>query len=119
MKATDPQKEAEKILWSLQNNYRTGEQRKLFQPNRKKIYSSKSTINYLLSVLCVLLMASFLFRFLIKEPVAVCLFEDMCIHSQQTPILYVLFIFFNLCVIIFGVYFAYRIGRFFGKKLQI
>lgn len=54
--------EAEKVLWSLQNNKRTENQRNVFKPNGKTP-KKKNGWRYIFSVLGILFVISFLLTF--------------------------------------------------------
>ncbi|MDO5607108.1 MAG: hypothetical protein Q4G08_01510 [Capnocytophaga sp.] len=117
MPSNHPDTAAKEVLWSLQNNKRTAEESRRFRPTGKK--PRKNGLRYVLLVFAGLLGFSVLLAFFVKEPVELCLAEGFCVHSAETPLRYILFVFFNLCVLVFGVYFAYRIGSYFGKKWQL
>lgn len=49
----------------------------------------------------------------------VCPFENFCVHSGNNPVAYTIFVFTNLVIVVFGIWFAYRIGHYLGKKVQL
>lgn len=110
--------EAEKVLWSLQNNKRTESERSVFKPNGKTP-KKKNGWRYIFSVLGILLIISFLLTFFVDKPMEVCPFKNFCIHSGNNPVSYTVFVFTNLVIVVFGIWFAYRIGHYLGKKVQL
>lgn len=105
-----------KKTWSLQQDKRTESQRSMFQPTGKTV--KKNDWRYVLSVLLILLLMSYLFTFFTQKKVAICFTQDICFNSYDNRWVYVLFVYFNVLLLVFGVYFAYRFGSYLGKKLK-
>ena len=111
----DVDNEAKKVIWSLQNNVRSEEERNVFKPTGKKPKSNGP--KYVAVVLIGLLAISFVMAQFQKQIVDVCIFSEICINSEDNPWLYVLYIFGNNVILVFGIYFAYRIGKYLAAKL--
>ncbi|AWM12896.1 hypothetical protein NHF50_03110 [Flavobacterium sp. NRK F10] len=112
----DVDSEAKKVIWSLQNNVRSEEERNVFKPTGKKPKSN--TLKYVLVVLTGLLAISFVMAQFQKTAVDVCIVSDFCINSEQDALLYVLYVFINVVLVVFGIYFAYRIGKYLAGRLM-
>ena len=111
----DIDNDAKKVIWSLQNNVRSEEERNVFKPTGKKIKSNNW--KYILIVLVGLLSISYLMTQFQKEVLSICFNQTFCIDSQQDKLLYVGYVFITNVVLVFGIYFAYRIGKWLAYKL--
>lgn len=107
--------EANKVIWSLQNNKRTEEESNLFKPTGKK--PKKNGLKYVLIVLLGLFSLSFIMTQFAKESIEVCFLSDYCINSSEDKLWYTLYVFITNVIIVFGVYFAYRIGKYLASKI--
>lgn len=108
--------EAEKVIWSLQNNKRSEEERNAFKPTGRKPKSNGP--KYVAVVLLALLVVSFLMTQFQKEVVSVCITSNYCIDSEIDKFQYILYVFITNVILVFGIYFAYKIGVFIGNKLK-
>lgn len=106
--------EAKKVIWSLQNNKRTEEERNVFKPTGKK--PKKNGLKYIAIVLVGLLSVSFLMTQFQKNVVNVCLTSNFCIDSELDKIYYLIYVFITNTILVFGIYFAYRIGKWLANK---
>lgn len=88
----------------------------MFQPTGKT--TKKNHGRYVLSVLGVLLIISYLLTFFAEKKIQICLTESLCFNSYDHPLVYGLFVYFNVLLLVFGVYFAYRFGSYLGRKLK-
>lgn len=109
-------KEAEKVLWSLQNNKRNEAERKAFKPTGKKPKSNN--LKYIVVVLLAILALSFLLTQFQKEDIQICITSNFCFNSQSDLLLYTLYIFTTNIILVFGIYFAYKLGSFLARRLQ-
>ena len=107
--------EAKKVIWSLQNNKRTEEERNIFKPTGKK--PNKNGLKYILIVLIGLLSISFVMTQFVKESIDICIFSNFCFNSIEDKLLYTLYVFVTNVILVFGVYFAYRIGKYLASKI--
>lgn len=108
--------EAKKVMWSLQNNKRSEEERNVFKPTGKKPKSNGP--KYVAVVLLILLVLSFLMIQFQSEPVMVCVFSNFCIDSELEPFLYLVYVFVTNVILVFGIYFAYKFGKIIGERLK-
>lgn len=108
--------EAKEVIWSLQKNKRKEKEQKAFQPKGKG--PKKNTMRYVLGVLLGLLVLSYLLTKFQKQPVTVCILPDFCIDSEYDAVLYTLYVFMTNVILVFGIYYAYKIGKFLGNKLR-
>lgn len=108
--------EAKKVLWSLQNNKRTEEERNAFKPTGKKPKSNGP--KYVAIVLLGLLAISFLMIQFQKETVQVCVIANYCIDSSVDKTAYLSYVFVTNVILVFGIYYAYKIGKILGEKLK-
>ena len=109
--------EAKKVIWSLQNNKRSEEERNVFQPTGKK--PIRKEFIYFTVTFFTLLLLSFLLTQFSNENNQICLTDDFCFFSKTNPIYYTLYVFGNLLVLILGVFIAYKIGKKLAAKLQV
>ena len=84
----DVDSEAKKVIWSLQNNVRSEEERNVFKPTGKKPKSNGP--KYVAVVLIGLLAISFVMVQFQKAAVDVCITPAFCINSEDDLLLYVL-----------------------------
>lgn len=108
-------KEAEKVIWSLQNNKRSKGKKELFTPTGKT--PRKNNWKYITVVLLGLFSLSALLYTFLDKTVKICWNSTYCFTSENNPVQYIFYIFINVVVITFGIYFAYRIGNYLAKKL--
>ncbi len=108
--------EAKKVLWSLQNNKRNDEQRDAFKPTGKK--PKKNGLKYVTVVLFALFVVSFLLVQFQKEVVTVCITNEFCIDSEYDKWLYILYVFVTNIILVFGIYFAYKLGINLAKIIK-
>jgi len=108
--------DAKKVLWSLQNNKRNQEERNAFKPTGKKPKSNGP--KYVTVVLIGLLALSFLMTQFQKTTINVCITSTYCIDSEHDTFQYVLYVFITNVIVVFGIYFAYKIGVWIGEKLK-
>lgn len=114
----DIDEEAKKVVWSLQNNKRTVEERNVFKPTGKK--PMNKNIVYVIASLVVLLLLSFLLTQFNAEDKEFCfLINSYCYSSLNDRSLYVLYTFLNLLVIIIGVFAAYLVGKKLGNRIKL
>lgn len=110
--------EAKKVVWSLQNNKRTVEERTVFKPTGKK--PMDKNIIYVLVSVSVLLLLSFLLTQFDAEDKEFCfLIDSYCYSSLHDKSLYVLYTFLNLLIVIIGFFLAYFVGKKLGNKFKI
>lgn len=107
--------EAKKVIWSLQNNVRSEEERNVFKPTGNKPKSNNW--KYVSVVLIGLLTVSYLMTQFQKNVLSICITQTFCIDSEQDKMLYVGYVFITNVVLVFGIYFAYRIGKWLANKL--
>lgn len=114
----DIDKEAKKVVWSLQNNKRSEEERNVFKPTGKKPLNKN--VIYIFTSIGVLLVLSFLLTQFNSEEKEFCfLIDSLCFLSSDEPILFVLYTFLNLLIIIIGIFAAYIIGTKLGNRYKI
>lgn len=114
----DIDEEAKKVVWSLQNNKRTVEERNVFKPTGKK--PKNKNVIYILVSMAVLLLLSFLLTQFNAEDKEFCFWiNSYCYSSLNDKSLYVLYTFLNLLIIIIGVFVAYLVGKKLGNKYKI
>ena len=113
----DVDDEAKKVIWSLQNNKRSEEERNVFQPTGKK--PIRKEIKYFVVSFFVLLLLSFLLTQFSTDNEEICIMEDFCFFTKDNADYYTLYVFWNLLIIIIGLFIAYKIGKKIGNKLQV
>lgn len=114
----DIDEEAKKIVWSLQNNKRSEEERNVFRPTGKKPMNKNGI--YIFTSIGVLLLLSFLLTQFNSEEKEFCfLIDSLCYSSKENKWLYVLYTFLNLVVLIVGILIAYLVGKKIGKKIKV
>lgn len=114
----DIDEEAKKVVWSLQNNKRSEEERNVFKPTGKK--PMNKNVIYIFTSICILLLLSFLLtQFKTEEKEFCFLLDSLCFYSSEDKLLYVLYIFLNLLIVIIGIFAAYMIGKKLGNKYKI
>ena len=115
----DVDDEAKKVIWSLQNNKRSEEERNVFQPTGKKPINKN--IVYLFSALGITFLMSFLLtQFSSDQSKDFCfLMDDFCFNSIESPLVYTFYIFMNVWVLILAIGIAYKIGKKLGNKFQV
>ncbi len=114
----DIDEEAKKIVWSLQNNKRSAEERNVFKPTGKKPMNKNSV--YILGAIVVLLLLSFLLTQFNAEEKQFCfLIDSLCYSSTQDKGLFVLYTFLNFLIVIIGFFAAYLIGKKLGNRYKI
>lgn len=110
--------EANKVIWSLQNNRRTEEERNVFKPTGKK--PMNKNLVYILSALGITFVISYVLTLFAKEPIDFCfLLETYCYNSAEDPIAFTFFIYMNLWILILGVGIAYIIGKKIGDRFKV
>ena len=110
--------EAKKVIWSLQNNKRSEEERNVFKPTGKK--QMNKNLKYVLTSIVVLFLMSFLLTQFNSEEKEFCfLLDSLCYYSSEDKLLFVLYTFLNLLIIIIGLFAAYIIGKKLGNKYKI
>lgn len=110
--------EAKKVIWSLQNNKRTEEERNAFKPTGKK--PMNKNLVYILSALVITFLMSFALSLFSKETTQFCfLIDTYCFNSTENPIAYTFYIFMNLWILILGIAIAYLIGKKIGDRFKI
>ena len=110
--------EAKKVIWSLQNNKRSEEERNAFKPTGKK--PMNKNLKYVLTSIGVLFLLSFLLTKFNSEEKEFCfLIDSLCFYSSEDKWLFVLYTFLNLLIIIIGLFTAYIIGKKLGNKYKI
>lgn len=114
----DIDEEAKKVIWSLQNNKRSEEERNVFKPTGKK--PMNKNVVYVFTSFGVLLLLSFLLTQFSTEEKEFCfLIDSFCFSSSEDKWFYVLYTFLNLLIIIIGFFAAYIIGKKLGNKYKI
>lgn len=110
--------EAKKVIWSLQNNKRSEEERNVFKPKEKK--TMNKSVLYIFTSTVVLLVLSFLLTQFNSDEKEFCfLIDSLCFSSSQDKGLYIIYTFLNLLILIFAVFGAYLIGKKMGDRMQI
>lgn len=110
--------EANKVIWSLQNNKRTEEERNVFKPTGKK--PMNKNLVYVLSALGITFVISYVLTLFAKKPIDFCfLLETYCCNSAEDPIAFTFFIYMNLWILILGVGIAYIIGKKIGDRFKV
>jgi len=107
--------EAKKVIWSLQNNVRSEEERNVFKPTGKKPISNNW--KYVSVVLIGLLSVSYLMTQFQKEAIDICISSNFCINSENDKLLYIIYVFITNVILVFGIYFAYKIGKWLANKM--
>ena len=108
---------SEKKSWSLQNNKRTEAERNVFKPTGKS--SKKKTTRYLISLVGVLLLVSFLMTYFSENVLEACFTKSFCFNSKDNLIIYALYVFSNILIVIVASFGAYLIGRKLASKIKI
>ncbi|MFT7251711.1 MAG: putative membrane protein [Flavobacterium sp.] len=106
----DIDEEAKKVVWSLQNNKRSEDERNVFKPTGKKPMN-KNIIYVLTSVVVLMLLSFLLTQFNTEEKEFCFLLDSLCYSSSDDKSLYVLYTFLNLLIIIIGFFVAYVVGK--------
>ena len=110
--------EANKVIWSLQNNKRSEEERNVFKPTGKK--PMNKNLVYILSAFGITLVVSYVLTFFAKETISFCfLLETYCYNSLENPLAFTFFIFMNLWILVLGVGIAYVIGKKIGDRFKV
>ncbi len=110
--------EANKVIWSLQNNKRSEQERNVFKPTGKK--PMNKNLVYILSALGITFVLSYVLTFFTKETISFCfLLETYCYNSLENPLAFTFFIFMNLWILILGVGIAYVIGKKIGDRFKV
>ncbi len=109
--------EAKKVIWSLQNNKRSEEERNVFQPTGEK--PIRKEIKYFVVSFFVMLLLSFLLTQFSTQNEEICLTDDFCFFTKDNTVYYTLYVFGNLLVLILGIFMAYKIGKKLGNKFQV
>ncbi len=110
--------EAKKVIWSLQNNKRSEEERNVFEPTGKK--PMNKNVVYVLSAIGITYLLSFALSLFSKETTRFCfLIDSYCFNSTENPIAYTFYIFMNLWILILGIGIAYLIGKKLGDRFKI
>lgn len=110
--------EAKKVIWSLQENKRSEEERNVFKPTGKK--TRNKNIIYFISALVTTFLISFTLTLFSKSVVTFCfVIENFCFDSSESYSLYVLYVFMNFWILILGIGFAYWIGIRIGNKFKV
>lgn len=107
--------EVKKVIWSLQNNVRSEDERNVFKPTGKKPRSNNW--KYIVVVLIGLFSISYLMTQFQKEIISVCLTSDFCFNSEEDKLLYIVYVFITNAILVFGIYFAYRVGKWLANKM--
>jgi CDP-diglyceride synthetase len=105
--------DAKKVIWSLQNNKRSEEERNVFQPTGKK--PIRKEIKYFVVSFFVLLLLSFLLTQFSTDNEEICITEDFCFFSKDNAAYYTLYVFANIVIVILAIAFAYFIGKKLGN----
>jgi hypothetical protein len=113
----DVDDEAKKVIWSLQNNKRSEEERNVFKPTGKKTIR-KEFIYFTIAFFSLLLLSFLLTQFSTQNE-EICITDDFCFFSKDNILYYTLYVFGNLLIIIIGLFIAYKIGKKIGDKLQV
>lgn len=114
----DFDEEAKKVIWSLQNNKRSEEERNVFKPTGKKP-RNKNVIYIFISIGVLLLLSFLLTQFNTEEKEFCFLIDTLCYSSSQDRWLFVLYTFFNLLIFIIGFFAAYYVGKKLGNRYKI
>lgn len=113
----DIDKEAKKVVWSLQNNKRTEEERNVFKPKGIKPIAKNSI--YLIVVFFGIFVLSFLLSQLEKHNYEICLTSLLCFFTKENTFFYTFYIFTNITVVVLSIFLAYYIGKTIGNKFKI
>lgn len=111
----DIDNEAKKVIWSLQNNVRSEDERNVFKPTGKKPKSNN--LKYIVVVLLGLFSISYLMTQFQKGEIDVCIGSNFCINSEDDKLLYIIYVFMTNVILVFGIYFAYRVGKWLANKM--
>ena len=103
---------SEQKTWSLQNDKRTEEERNVFKPTGKTPKNNMKL--YLLSLVGVFLLVSFLMTYFSDKTMEACLTDTYCFNSKDNVLVYTLYVFFNIVIVVLAIFGAY----IFGKKLS-
>ena len=110
--------EAKKVIWSLQNNKRSEEERNVFEQTGKKPINKN--IVYVLSAVGITFLMSFLLTQFSKQSRSFCfLIDNFCFNSIENPLAYTFYIFMNIWTLILAIGFAYIIGKKLGDKYKV
>lgn len=102
-------KEAKKVLWSLQNDKRSAKERVNFQATGRK--PKKNGVKYVLAVLLGIFALSYVMVQFQKTVAYVCFTNDFCIDSKNDVALYIFYVFITNVILVFAIYLAYKIGK--------
>ena len=108
---------SEKKSWSLQNDKRTESERNVFKPTGKS--PKNKTTRYLISLIGVLLLVSFLMTYFSENLLEACLTKSFCFNSKDNLIIYALYVFSNILIVIVAIFGAYLTGRKLASKINI
>uniref|UniRef100_UPI004049336B hypothetical protein n=1 Tax=Flavobacterium sp. TaxID=239 RepID=UPI004049336B len=109
---------AKEVIWSLQNNKRSEEERNVFKPTGKK--PMNKNVLYVFSALGITFLMSFLLTQFSEESKYFCFLTDnFCYDSAESPLAYTFYIFMNVWVLIIAVGIAYIIGKKIGDKYRV
>ncbi|WP_066221040.1 hypothetical protein [Formosa haliotis] len=106
----------QKPSWSLQDNKRSEEERKAFTPTGET--PKKNTGWYIVSVIAVILLISFVLTVSSKKTLEACVTAEFCFNSKDDVLIYSLYVFSTITIIVFAVFFAYKFGQRFGNMLK-
>lgn len=114
----NPDEEAKKVIWSLQNNKRTEEERNVFKPTGKK--PMNKNLVYLLSAIGIAVVMSFVLTQFSRKNTTFCfLVNSYCFESKEENLLYSVYIFLNIWILLMAFFGAYYIGKKLGNKYRI
>jgi hypothetical protein len=110
--------DAKKVIWSLQNNKRTEEERNVFKPTGKK--PMNKNLVYIGSAFGITFLLSYVMTQFTTESVNFCfLVDSYCFNSTENPFAFVFYVFMNLWIIILGIAIAYLIGKKLGNRFKV
>lgn len=113
----DIDKEAKKVVWSLQNDKRSEVERNIFKQNGKK--PMNNNIIYIVTSIGFLLLLSLLLTQLNTKEKEFCfMLDSLCFYTSVDKMLYVLYTFLNLLISIIGIFIAYTIGNKIANKYK-
>ncbi len=114
----NPDEEAKKVIWSLQNNKRTEDERNVFKPTGKKPLNKN--LVYLFSAIGITFTLSYILTRFSTENTTFCfLLNSYCFESKDENLLYSIYIFLNIWIMIIAFFWAYYIGKKLGNKYKI
>ena len=107
---------SEKKTWSLHNDKRTEAEQNIFKPTGRS--QKNKWVSYIVSLLLVLLLVSFLMTYFAENKLEACLSKSFCFNSKDDLLIYTFYVFSNIIIVIAAVLGAYLVGRKLANQIN-